>query len=311
MFNEAENFAIVQTELDTVFFQNFEYDSGSPGIATANTGMLFKPVTTTHAAYIGEINKGTGLWKNLTETQTVPLSTPAVRNKYTILVTDFADGIELSKDLFDDNMHGVWAEDVRQFAMMARVTQDYNAFQLFNNAFTTTLTADGVAFISASHVTISGVTVDNYIPGALTPTTFNTGIIRLRTQKNQAGVTLGGTPTMLLVAPENFINATQITESALVSDSGNNALNVFRSAYGITVYMSPFLSPQSNSGASANATNWFLMTPFHSVSRLIRQGIETALRPWQYSNNRTYFYQGNFRESYFVPDYSGVVGGHA
>lgn len=311
MFNEAENFAIVQTELDTVFFQNFEYDSGAPGIATANTGRIFKPVETTHAAYIGEVNKGTGLWKKSTETQTIPLSTPAVRNKYTILVQDFVDGIELSKDLFDDNMHGVWSEDVRNFALMARVTQDFYAFQLFNNAFTTTLTADGVAFISTSHVTISGVIVDNYIPGALTPTTFNNGIIRLRTQKNQAGVTLGGNPAILLVAPENFVNATQITESALVSDSGNNALNVFRSAYGVEVYMSPYLSPLSNSGAAANATNWFLLTNFHSVSRLVRQGIETALRPWQMSTNRTYFYQGNYREEYFVPDYGGAVGGHA
>ena len=41
---------------------------------------------------------------------------------------------------------------------------------------------------------------------------------------------------------------------------------------------------------------------------LIRQGIETALRPWQYSNNRSYLYQGNFRENYFVPDYAGAVG---
>ena len=101
MFNEANNFAIVQTELDTVFSQYYEYDAGSPGIATANTGAIFKEVTTTHAAYIGQINKGTGLWNNISETQTVPLSTPAVRNKYTILVNDWADGIELSKDLFD------------------------------------------------------------------------------------------------------------------------------------------------------------------------------------------------------------------
>lgn len=309
MFNEAENFAIVQTELDTVFFQAFEYDAGSPGIATANTGMIFKPVTTEHAAYIGEINKGTGLWKNVSETQNIPESTPSVRNKYTILVNDFADGIYISKDLFDDNMHGVWSEDVRQFAMMARVTQDYNAFQLFNNAFTTTLTADGVSFINTAHVTISGVVVNNFINGALTPTNFNAGIIALRTQKNQAGVTLGGTPTILLVAPENFVNATQITESALVSDSADNALNVFRSAYGVTVYMSPFLSPLGS--PNGNASAWFLMTPFHSVSRLIRQGIETALRPWQYSTNRTYFYQGNYRESYFVSDYGGTVGGHA
>ncbi len=105
MFTEAQNFAIVQTELDIVFFQQFEYDSSTPGIATANTGVIFKPVTTEHAAYIGEINKATGLWNKVSEVQTVPTSNPAVRNKYTIYVQDFADSIEISKDLFDDNMH--------------------------------------------------------------------------------------------------------------------------------------------------------------------------------------------------------------
>ncbi len=304
MFTEAQNFAIVQTELDTVFFQQFEYDSSTPGIATAQTGVIFKPVTTEHAAYIGEINKATGLWNKIGETQTVPTSTPAVRNKYTVYVQDFADSIEISKDLFDDNMHGVWAEDVKQFALMARITQDQNAFALFNGAFTTTLTADGVAFISASHPLIGGGTVDNTVSGPLSDTSLYSGIVKLRQQKNQAGVILGGVPSILLVPSRLWKSAIQITESALVSDSAGNALNVYRSAYGITVYSSPYLSVD----AGGSDTAWFLMTPQHSVSRLIRQGIETALRPWQYSNNRTYLYQGNFREQVFVPDYAGAVG---
>ncbi len=304
MFTEAQNFAIVQTELDTVFFQQFEYDSSTPGIATANTGVIFKPVTTEHAAYIGEINKATGLWNKVGETQTVPTSTPAVRNKYTVYVQDFADSIEISKDLFDDNMHGVWAEDVKQFALMARITQDQNAFALFNNAFTTTLTADGVAFISASHPLIGGGTVDNTVSGALSDTTVNNAIVKLRQQKNQAGVILGGVPSILLVPSKLWKLATQITDSALVSDSAGNAINVYRSAYGFMVYSSPYMSAD----AGGSDTAWFMLTPQHSVSRLIRQGVETALRPWQYSNNRTYLYQGNFREQVFVPDYAGAVG---
>lgn len=304
MFTEAQNFAIVQTELDTVFFQAFQYDDSRPGIATANTAAIFKTVNTTHAAYIGQVNKGPGLFTIIGETQTVPLSTPRVTNKYTILVKDFAEGIEVSKDLFDDNMHGVWAEEVRQLALMARVTQDQNAFKIFRNAFTTTLTADGVALISASHVLIGGGTTSNLVSGALTTITLNNAIVALREQVNQAGVILGGAPSILLVPAKLFKLATEITESALISDSGNNAINVYRSAYGITVYSSPYMG----AAAGGSDTAWFLLTPFHSVSRLIRQGIETALRPWQFSNNRTYFYQANFREEVFVPDYSGIVG---
>ena len=304
MFTEAQNFAIVQTQLDTVFFQNFAYDATDPGIATANTGVIFKPLQTTHAAYIGQINKATGLYKIIGETQTVPRSVPKVANQFTIYIKDFADSIEISKDLYDDNMHGVWSEDVRLFALMGRVTQDAHAFSLFNNAFTTTLTADTAAFISASHTLLNGQTTSNLISGALTPTTFNSAIVSLRQQVNQAGVILGGTPKVLLVAPANFVNATQITESALVSDSGNNALNVFRSAYGVEVWTSPYLS----AAAGGSDTAWFLLSANHSVSRVIRQGIETALRPWQYSDNRTYLYQANFREEVFVPDFGGAGG---
>lgn len=304
MFTEAQNFAIVQTELDTVFFQAFQYDSSTPGIATANTGSIFKPLTIDRAAYIGEVNKATGLWPIIGEVQTVPLTTPKVTNKYTILIKDFASGIDISKDLYDDNMHGVWAADVRDFALKARVTQDDHAFSLWRNAFTTTLTADGVAFISSAHPLIGGGTTSNLVTGALSTTTLNNAIVALREQVDQSGVILGGVPSILLVPAKLFKLAIEITQSALISDSGNNAINVYRSAYGFTVWSSPYLGAASGGSDTA----WFLLTPQHSVSRVIRQGIETALRPWQYSNNRTYFYQGNFREEVFVPDYAGVVG---
>lgn len=304
MFTEAQNLAIVRTELDSVFFQNFDYDATTPEIETATSGNLFKVVPTEHAQYIHEINKGTGLWNKIGETQTVPTSTPSVRNKQTISVADFADSIELSKDLFDDNMHGVWAEDVRQFALMARVTQDDNAFGLFRNAFTTTLTADGVSYINSAHTLLGGGTVNNLITGALSTTTVNNALVALREQKNQAGVILGGVPSILLVPAKLFKLGTEITDSALISDSGNNALNVYRSAYGFIVKSSPYLG----AAAGGSDTAWFMLTRNHSVSRLVRQGIETALRPWQYSNNRTYLYQGNLREEVYVPDYAGSVG---
>ena len=304
MFTEAQNFAIVQTELDTVFFQEFDYDATTPGIATSRTEAIFKPLETTHAAYIGEVNMATGLWSSIGETQTVPTSTPAVRNKYTEYIKDYADSIELSKDLFDDNMHGVWSEDVKQFARMARITQDDNAFALFRNAFSTTLTADGVSFINAAHPLIGGGTVSNIISGALADGTLNNAIIALREQKNQRGVILGGVPSVLLVPSALFKTAMVLTESALVSGSANNDINVYRSAYGFEVYSSPYL------GASAGGSNtaWFLLSRNHYVTSLVRQGVQTALRDWKFSNNRTYLYQGNFREVVFVPDYAGAVG---
>src|SRR5258708_1114448 len=136
MFTEAENLQIVRTELDEVFFQNFQYDATDPGIATAQTGMIFKPESTDRPFHIFMVNKAVGLFPIIGETATVPLTTPHVANKVSVAIKDFAQGIEISKDLYDDNMHGVWSEDVKQFALMARVSQDNNAFKIFRGAFT-------------------------------------------------------------------------------------------------------------------------------------------------------------------------------
>jgi phage major head subunit gpT-like protein len=200
-------------------------------------------------------------------------------------------------------MHGVWSKTVADFAMVARVSQDDNAFAFWRGAFTTSLTADGAALV-ASHTLLNGQTQTNVVTGALSPTTLNNAIVALRQQKNQAGVILGNVPSVLLVPSALYKHAIEITESALIADNANNNLNVFRSAYGITVYTSPYL----DAVAGGSDTAWFLLSRNHAVTRLIRQGIQTALRDWSVSNNRSYLYQANFREAVYCADYVGVVG---
>jgi hypothetical protein len=200
-------------------------------------------------------------------------------------------------------MHGVWSKSVSDMAMKARITQDDNAMKLFRNAFTTALTADGSA-ICATHTLIGSGTVVNNTTAALSPTSLNTGIVALAEQKDQAGVILGNQPSYLVVPPALFKKALEVTDSALLADTANNNINVYRSAYGITVYTSPYL------GASAGGsdTAWFLLARNHAITRLVRQGIQTSLRGWEMSNNRTYFYQANFREEVYCPDYAGIYG---
>jgi len=246
---------------------------------------------------------GTGKWSAIGENETVPSDTPKAGYKNTVLVSDFGQKILISKNLFDDNMHDVWAEDVRQFALMARVTQDDNAFGLLRGAFTTTLTPDGVALASASHVTLNGDTVSNLISGALTDSTLNLGMVALREQKNQRGVILGSEGKYLVVAPKGFKNAVAITQSVLVSDTSNNAVNVYVSVFGIEVMTSPYLG----AAAGGSDTAWYLLSQFHGLKRVVRQGVQTALVSWEYSDNRSYKYQGNFREAYFAADWAGLV----
>lgn len=287
-----------------------------PAYATAMTADIFKVTETTHAAYIGTIHKGPGLFSKIGEVQAVPSYVAKVANKWTVTIADFAEGIDISKNLFDDDIHGEWENQVSDFAVMARRTQDFNAFKIFRGAFTTTLTADGSAFIG-SHTLIGGGTTNNQIVTAditgasstvLTSTAFNVAMQRLANLKSQANVPLQCVGDTLLVPPALFVTARQIAASALVPENGNNAVNVFTVDYAVKVYQSVWLGTASPDGNGSD-TAWFLLdSKRHSIRRFVRQGIITSLRDWTMSNNRTYYYQANFREEVFVPDYIGVVG---
>ena len=311
MFTEQQNFSLVQTELDEVFRQNYEATL-PPQYATAMTAEIFKVTDTTHAAYIGTIHRGPGLFTKIGEVSNVPSYIAKVGNKWTVTISDFAQGIEISKDLFDDDIHGEWQAQVAELAVMARRTQDYNAFGIFRGAFTTTLAADGAALIGA-HTTLSGTVINNQILSAdigaastvLTTSAFNIAIKRLAETKSQAGVPLQCVGDVLLVPPALFATARQIAISALVPDNANNAVNVFSMDYSVKVFQSVFIG----SGMGGSDTAWFVMdSQRHAVRRFVRQGVQTALRNWDMSNNRTYYYQANFREEVFAPDYIGLVG---
>lgn len=308
---EQLNFDVVQTELDDVFFPKFDELEPLPSLATARSGNIFRTIDTTHAAYIEMLGKGTGLIPQIGETTVVPTSSPSVRNKVTTYVLDYGDAIPLSKNFFDDEMHDVWAEFVRDFADAARVTQDYLGFKVFRQGFSGSLnpvlTSDGVSLFNAAHVTISGATTSNLITGAPTSDNINNAVISMMQQVNQAGVIRGNTARILLVPPALFKQAIEETQSALVSDNANNAINFFRSEMGLEPWFSPWLGSAVPDGTGSDA-QWYVLARNHAIRHLLRQGVETALTPWQYSTNRSYNYQLNFRESYYALTYEGSVG---
>jgi phage major head subunit gpT-like protein len=304
MWTNSQNYAIAQIELNRVFFQKFNEVNGFPGNATASNPDVFKQETTTNAAFIQEVYSGVGMFDALGETTVVPESTPKVANKLTTYVIDYAKGVPLSKDLFDDNLHNVYDATVTDMALKARRTQDYTAMGVYRGAFVTTTIHDGTYLIAASHTLIGGGTQSNLITGALSTTTLNNAIVALAEMKSQDGVIMGSVPSALLVPPALWKHALEITESALIADSANNNLNVYRSAMGLKVYTSPYLG----AAAGGSDTAWFLLAPEHSVTRLVRQGVQTALTDWTYSKNRSYYFQANYREVTYAVDYIGIVG---
>ena len=304
MYTSAQNFAVVQTELDKVFDQEWMFQQG-PGYATASTPAIFRQATTDRASHIEETIKKVGLFPKISESQNVPTETPQVTNKKTTLIADFAEGVNVSKNMFDDDQHETVEMIIRDFAIKARASQDSNAFGLYRLAFTTTLTNDGVSFINAAHPLIGGGTESNLITGPLNSNNLNSAMTSLAEQKDQSGVVMGNQGNAMLVPINLFKTAKEVTDSQLESDTADNNINVWQSSFGFVVWTSPYLGAVNPSGSD---TIWFLLARNHSVTRIVRQGIVTNLRDWTFSNNRSYFYQANFREEVYVSDYVGAVG---
>lgn len=293
----------VKTALDKVFFPEFNGEM-HPGLVTAESGVVFNIEYVDSGSVITEIFSGAGLWELKPEVQDVPEAHFKLGNQQTFTVSEYAQALEISKNLFDDDQFGLVDRAVRDMARKGRMSRDKNAFAIFRNAFTTALTNDGAALVADAHTTLGGFTVDNKMTAALSETSLNDAIIQLVEQKSGDGVISGSMPKTLLVPPKLFKLAVEITESELRSGTGNNDINAYSAKYGINVAMSPWIG----AAAGGSDTAWFLLGDNHSVTRWIRQGIETAIVDWKYQRNNNYIYKGSFREVVGALDYSGIVG---
>lgn len=295
---------VVKTALDKVFMQEFN-GTTHPGYVTAESSIVFNQESIDRGAVVTEVFKGTGLWGTRTESQDVPTAAPKVGNQQTFTVTNYAQSVDITKNFFDDEQHGVYEKMVKDMAATGRITRDTNAFAIFRNAFTTALTNDGVALIEDAHVTLGGQTVDNELAAAtLSETVLNNLVVALVEQKAQDGTVRGQMPKTLLVPPKLFKLASEICDSELRSGTGNNDMNVYSSKYGINVATTPYIG----AAAGGSDTAYFLLGTNHSITRWVRQGVQTELVDWKYQRNNNYIYKGEFRETVGAMDYTGIVG---
>lgn len=303
-FNSSLSPNVVKTDLDKVFFQEFE-KSPMKNYVDATSPMIFNQATAENSAVQIETFGGIGAWPTRGEEANVFSASPRVTNKATYSVSAFASSVDVPKHFFDDNLHGSYEMMVRNFADMARVTRDKNAFKHIAQGFATTQTSDGAYIFSNTHTTISGDTVDNLDTAVLTSTSLWNALSALLVQKDHAGEVRGKMGNVLLVPPALYKTACELAEAELRPNTGNNEPNVFLTKFGIYVACSPYLSAAA-SGVSGADTAWYILSDKHSLSRFVRTGVETDLVPYQYQRNNVYIYKGEFREVIGCPDYVGL-----
>jgi len=303
-YSRGLNPDVILTELDDVFYQEHDAEL-QPQYATAATPAVFHQETMDSSAVQWEAFKGVGLWDAKQEEQDVPQDTPRIANKKTFTAVEFAKSVDIPRTFVRDAMHGAVEKKTRDMARKARLSRDQNAFAVFRNAFSTATTHDGVALVSDSHTAIGGGTVDNKVTGALSETTLFTAIKQLLELKDQAGVVDGSVARVLLVPPNLYKLAVEITESELRSATPDNDANVYSSKYGIMVYVSERLGA-AVTGGSDNA--WFVLGDNHSVFRFVREGLQTTLVDWRTQRNNNFVYKGMFSEVVGAMSWEALVG---
>ena len=283
---------VVKTALDKVFFTEFDVEM-TPGYTTALDPMVFRQENTDRAAIITEQYEGPGYFQETNEEQDLASASPRVSNQKTTTVLKYTKAVDVPKNFFDDDQHMVVTRMIQDIARVGRMTRDKNAFDVYNNGFSTTLTNDGVALFSDSHTTLGGDTVDNLTDALLDADSLNNAMTALIEQKTQDGTLGGHTPACLMVPTALFKTAVEITKSTVKIGASNDTLGYFSEYYpGLEVKTSPFLG----TAQGGSNTAWFLLSRNHGMYRFEREPINTDMVGYEYSRNDNYVYKARYRE---------------
>jgi hypothetical protein len=306
MASSALSPSVVQTELDGVFYQKFE-EQMAPGYASATTPSVFVQETMDKASFISEQASGSGMFTARAEGQKVAEGVSRVGNQKVITAVSYDKQELFPKRLFRDDSWKTVRGAIKDMGRKARLSQDQYAFERFNLGQTTEISNDGVALFSNSHVLMDGGSEDNLATGALSVANLNTMFLQLARQKTQDSTLGGHKAAVLLVPPALFKLALEITDSERASGTADNDMNYFSRIYpGLQVLTSEYLGAYH--GLSGSDVKYYLLSKDHSMTRFVRQGMETHFISYEYRDDNQYVYKAGYREAVASISWEGMVG---
>lgn len=133
------------------------------------------------------------------------------------------------EELRDDLYEVVSKRRAAQLAFSMRQTKENVLAGLYNLAFSSSsLGADGVALISASHPTLSGNQSNLGTAADISEVAIEDLVIQVMQCQNNRGMRISALPRSLHVPPQLWFEANRIYNSVLQNDTANNAINVLR-----------------------------------------------------------------------------------
>jgi len=173
----------------------------------------------------------------------------------TLTPLEFASGIQVERQLFDDDQYGIMDARPKALALAASRKRENDGARLFNNAFSVdTLfytNSEGVALCADSHLTNSGASTssgfDNRGTAALSATAVSAARIVMKNFRGDQAERINVMPDEMFIPHDLFEEAFEIVESMGKLDTDLNNRNVHKGVYTIKEWQ-----------YMTDTNNWFL-----------------------------------------------------
>ncbi len=244
------------------------------------------------------------LFNQIAEGSEYSFSRPKQGASKTLTVNKYGLGISISEEMVDDAKFDLIGDMVKKLARSGMESQEIQAMNVFNNGFSTEVTADGVAVFHSSHTLPSGGTFRNrpVSYGDLSTTTLDTALSDFETIfVGDSGIIYNLKPQTLLVSPQFKRYAQELIGSDLKADTADNNMNSLKGD-GLRVVSSPHLT---------DSDAWFLLaSPAETGLRIIqRKPMETkAAGPDASFSTDAILYKSRYREAIGVTHPFGIYG---
>lgn len=300
----------VQTAIDEALFEAYERER-QPAYLKATDDRFFKQTRTDSVAFIWDEDSNVGEFQQTGEQEEILNSDSFVGNTKTKRSQKWTKQVPVSDEARRSDKIGKLESIGRNIGDRAKLTQDKRTIlDTYADAFDGSIntTPDGDALASNSHTTLKGANVDNLETITLTPDNLWTCNNTLAEQKAQDGEAGSYLFSGLLTPFRLYKTAKEVMNSSLISNSGENALNIFDTDYGeVAIRASIFLSSTYNSASNAN-TSYHLISESHQIMRKVFYDLYTKMIDPDTTDNDTWMVRAKFHESHFPGSWCGYVG---
>lgn len=188
----------------------------------------------------------------------------------TLTIKKMGMGFSISREAIDDGKIDLVGEMTAMLADSAAESQEVDGMNIFNNGFSSEVTADGLSIFNSAHTLPSGSTFRNKlaVDSDLSDTSLRQAILDFeQVFVGDSGIIKYKRPTKLLVHTDSRLYAKELLGSELRPDTADNNMNPLMSE-GIQVISSPHLT---------DTDAWFLLADQADTGLRIvnRQGIQT------------------------------------